>query len=125
MYSTSESHGALQNQKRGVISSNPQGGRLAAKLEAGKSAPRVPEPRQEERIVVSACSAILTVVRGSTEACRSRSGTDGMSLDTIGLLSQGCWRYNGRGILYNPLLRTLGRPQVLVPSRRPSCIGNE
>ncbi|KAI0814947.1 hypothetical protein BC629DRAFT_1588628 [Irpex lacteus] len=39
------------NQKRGVVSSNPQGGRLAAKLEAGKSAPRVPEPRQEERIV--------------------------------------------------------------------------
>ncbi|KAI0651844.1 hypothetical protein C8Q79DRAFT_61653 [Trametes meyenii] len=40
-------------QGRGVQSSNPNGGRLAAQLEAQKSAPptRVPEPRQQERLV--------------------------------------------------------------------------
>ncbi|KAI0778175.1 hypothetical protein BD413DRAFT_600988 [Trametes elegans] len=38
-------------QTRGVQSSKPAGGRLAAQLEAQKNAPRVPEPRQEERLV--------------------------------------------------------------------------
>ncbi|KAI0669910.1 hypothetical protein C8Q78DRAFT_1079819 [Trametes maxima] len=38
-------------QGRGVQSTNPNGGRLAAQLEAQKSAPRVPEPRQQERLV--------------------------------------------------------------------------
>ncbi|KAI0639390.1 hypothetical protein C8Q77DRAFT_58276 [Trametes polyzona] len=36
---------------RGIQSSKPNAGRLAAQLEAQKSAPRVPEPRQEERLV--------------------------------------------------------------------------
>ncbi|TCD71515.1 hypothetical protein EIP91_008896 [Steccherinum ochraceum] len=39
-------------QKRGVSSSNPNKGRLAAQLDAQKSAPRAPEPRQEERLVL-------------------------------------------------------------------------
>ena len=80
-------HSVLQNQKRGVVSSNPQSGRLAAQVEAGKAAPRAPEPRQEERIVVGACSAISTAIRRSTEGCRCRSGTDGMSIGTIVLSS--------------------------------------
>ncbi|KAI0365239.1 hypothetical protein BV20DRAFT_973422 [Pilatotrama ljubarskyi] len=36
---------------RGIQSSNPSAGRLAAQLEAQKSAPRVPEPNQQERLV--------------------------------------------------------------------------
>ncbi|KAI0695592.1 hypothetical protein BC835DRAFT_935975 [Cytidiella melzeri] len=39
------------NQARGVVGSNPKSGRLAAQVEASKAAPKLPEPRQEERIV--------------------------------------------------------------------------
>ena len=42
-----------KEQSRGTQSSNPNRGQLAAKLEANKKAPRVPEARQEERLVVS------------------------------------------------------------------------
>ncbi|KAI0335282.1 hypothetical protein GY45DRAFT_1317213 [Cubamyces sp. BRFM 1775] len=38
-------------QARGTSASNPNAGRLAAQLEAQKSAPRVPEPRQQEQLV--------------------------------------------------------------------------
>ncbi|KAI9063054.1 hypothetical protein FKP32DRAFT_1676946 [Trametes sanguinea] len=38
-------------QARGVASSNPNAGRLAAQLEAQKGAPRVAEPSQPERLV--------------------------------------------------------------------------
>ncbi|KAI0348019.1 hypothetical protein BDW22DRAFT_1424252 [Trametopsis cervina] len=38
-------------QKRGVVGSNPNSGRLAAQVEANKSNPRAPEQRQEERLV--------------------------------------------------------------------------
>lgn len=41
---------------RGVNTANPNKGRLAAQLETQKVAPRAPEARQEERLVVSACS---------------------------------------------------------------------
>ncbi|KAI0033164.1 hypothetical protein K488DRAFT_33264, partial [Vararia minispora EC-137] len=41
-------------QQRGVNKSNPISGQLAAKLEASKRAPRMPEQRQEERLVVCA-----------------------------------------------------------------------
>ncbi|PCH33626.1 hypothetical protein WOLCODRAFT_112196 [Wolfiporia cocos MD-104 SS10] len=41
----------LAEQTRGTHSSNPSRGKLAAQLEASKTAPRVPEPRQEERLV--------------------------------------------------------------------------
>ncbi|KAH8102653.1 hypothetical protein BXZ70DRAFT_798235 [Cristinia sonorae] len=37
--------------QRGVSAKNPNKGRLAAQLEAQKTAPRVPEARQEERLV--------------------------------------------------------------------------
>ncbi|OCH96174.1 hypothetical protein OBBRIDRAFT_718948 [Obba rivulosa] len=43
-------------QARGISSSNPKGGQLAAKLEASRTAPRVLEQRQEERLVVGALS---------------------------------------------------------------------
>jgi len=39
------------SQSRGVVGSNPKSGRLAAQLEANKSAPRASEQRQEERLV--------------------------------------------------------------------------
>jgi len=38
-------------QSRGTHSSNPSRGKLAAQLEASKTAPRLPEPRQEEGLV--------------------------------------------------------------------------
>ncbi|CAL1695867.1 unnamed protein product [Somion occarium] len=38
-------------QARGTNPANPKKGRLAAQLEASKSAPRVPEPPQPERLV--------------------------------------------------------------------------
>ncbi|KAH9849769.1 hypothetical protein C2E23DRAFT_348698 [Lenzites betulinus] len=38
---------------RGIQSANPNAGRLAAQLEAQKSAPRVPEPRQQEQLVTT------------------------------------------------------------------------
>ncbi|KAI0732382.1 hypothetical protein C8Q72DRAFT_818550 [Fomitopsis betulina] len=41
----------LAEQSRGTQSSNPNRGQLAAQLEANKKAPRVPEARQEERLV--------------------------------------------------------------------------
>lgn len=37
--------------KRGVTTANPNSGQLAARLEASKSAPLVPEPRQEAALV--------------------------------------------------------------------------
>ncbi|KAI8995619.1 hypothetical protein BD414DRAFT_410846 [Trametes punicea] len=46
-------------QARGVSTSNPNAGRLAAQLESQKSAPRAPEPGQPERLVVSAWSELL------------------------------------------------------------------
>ena len=45
---------SLQAQARGVKTSNPQSGRLAAKLEAQKTAPRTAEPTPPERLVVRA-----------------------------------------------------------------------
>ncbi|KAL4243576.1 hypothetical protein ABKN59_001213 [Abortiporus biennis] len=39
------------SQARGTSASNPNRGKLAAQLEASKSAPRVPEPQQQERLV--------------------------------------------------------------------------
>ena len=44
----------VQAQVRGVKSTNPNSGQLAAKLQAQKSQPRAPEPSQPERLVVSA-----------------------------------------------------------------------
>ncbi|KAI0735177.1 hypothetical protein C8Q76DRAFT_711256 [Earliella scabrosa] len=38
-------------QVRGVKSTNPNSGQLAAKLQAQKSQPRAPEPSQPERLV--------------------------------------------------------------------------
>ncbi|KAI0078890.1 hypothetical protein K474DRAFT_1659824 [Panus rudis PR-1116 ss-1] len=38
-------------QARGTNVANPNQGRLAAQLEANKTAPRVPEPRQPDRLV--------------------------------------------------------------------------
>ncbi|GBE77899.1 hypothetical protein SCP_0107810 [Sparassis crispa] len=38
-------------QARGTHASNPNRGKLAAQLEASKSAVRAPEPRQEDRLV--------------------------------------------------------------------------
>lgn len=49
---------SCQAQKRGVVANNPNRGKLAAQLEANKAAPRVPEPREEARLVVSACPAL-------------------------------------------------------------------
>lgn len=51
----------LQSQSRGVVSSNPKSGRLAAQLDASKSAPKglAPEPRQQEQLVVSACLRLI------------------------------------------------------------------
>jgi len=37
--------------ERGINASNPRKGELARKLEDSRTAPRVPEPRQEERLV--------------------------------------------------------------------------
>ncbi|EMD42040.1 hypothetical protein CERSUDRAFT_90642 [Gelatoporia subvermispora B] len=38
-------------QSRGISSANPNKGQLAAKLEASRTAARVPESQQEERLV--------------------------------------------------------------------------
>lgn len=43
----------IQEQARGVNSSNPKSGQLSKKLEINKSQPRAPEGREEERLVVS------------------------------------------------------------------------
>jgi hypothetical protein len=44
----------LKENKRGVSAANPNSGRLAARLEASKSAPPAPEPsRREDTIIVS------------------------------------------------------------------------
>ncbi|KAI9445266.1 hypothetical protein H4582DRAFT_1914399 [Lactarius indigo] len=40
-----------QESKRGVTTANPNSGQLAARLEASKSAPLVPEPRQEAALI--------------------------------------------------------------------------
>ncbi|KAI9460947.1 hypothetical protein BJY52DRAFT_239931 [Lactarius psammicola] len=37
--------------KRGVSAANPNSGQLAARLEASKSAPLVPEPRREDALI--------------------------------------------------------------------------
>jgi hypothetical protein len=42
-------------QRRGTHGSNPNQGALAAQVEANKKSNRVPEPQQEERVVVSFC----------------------------------------------------------------------
>ncbi|KAF9822198.1 hypothetical protein IEO21_00192 [Rhodonia placenta] len=52
-------------QSRGTQASNPNKGKLAANLEASKAAPRVPEPRQEEQLVVST----LLIVLGLAKPC--------------------------------------------------------
>ena len=46
----------MQSQRRGVVTSNPNSGRLASQVEANKSAARAPAEREQERLVVSACS---------------------------------------------------------------------
>jgi len=38
-------------QRRGTAASNPNKGQLSSKLEASRTAARLPEPRQEERVV--------------------------------------------------------------------------
>ncbi|KAH9064289.1 hypothetical protein EDB87DRAFT_1600210 [Lactarius vividus] len=48
--------------KRGVTTANPNSGQLAARLEASKSAPLVPEPRQEAALIVSLCFLIFGVL---------------------------------------------------------------
>ena len=44
----------LKSQQRGTNANNPNRGQLAAKVEAAKSAKRGPEPKPDERLVVSA-----------------------------------------------------------------------
>ena len=40
----------IQEQARGVNSSNPKSGQLSKKLESNRSQPRAPEEREEERL---------------------------------------------------------------------------
>lgn len=49
----------IQASKRGVSAANPNSGQLAARLEASKSAPLAPEPRQEDALIVSSLLLIL------------------------------------------------------------------
>lgn len=49
----------VQAQSRGTNASNPNRGRLAAQVEANNKAGKLPEPQQEERLVVSAFLTLL------------------------------------------------------------------